>query len=101
MHFLRSTVYDPDKVRVLFRVQVTMADPDRICRQAYKLCSENDLVPEMVYLLGKIGDNKRALNLIIERLDDVKGVCVVMTMKLFTSLTPNASGDRICQRKER
>lgn len=32
------------------------------------------MVPEMVYLLGKIGDNKRALNLIIERLDDVKGV---------------------------
>lgn len=42
--------------------------------QAYKLCSEKDLVPEMVYLLGKIGNNKKALNLIIERLDDVKGV---------------------------
>lgn len=28
----------------------------------------------MVYLLGKVGDNKKALNLIIERLDDVKGV---------------------------
>lgn len=32
------------------------------------------MVHEMVYLLGKIGDNKKALNLIIERLDDVKGV---------------------------
>ncbi|KAF8309561.1 vacuolar protein sorting-associated protein 41 [Clavulina sp. PMI_390] len=53
MGFLRTTVYDPDK--------------------AYKLCSEKDMVPEMVYLLGKIGDNKRALKLIIERLDDVKG----------------------------
>lgn len=46
--------------------------------QAYRMCSEKDMVPEMVYLLGKIGDNKKALNLIIERLDDVKGVRVVI-----------------------
>jgi hypothetical protein len=55
----------------------------------------------MVYLLGKIGDNKRALNLIIERLDDVKGVCAAMTVQLFIALTPDVSGDRICQGKER
>jgi hypothetical protein len=30
----------------------------------------------MVYLLGKMGDNKRALNLIIERLGDVHRVRV-------------------------
>lgn len=30
-----------------------------------------DLVPEQVFLLGRMGDNKRALNLIIERLADV------------------------------
>jgi hypothetical protein len=28
-------------------------------------------VPEQVFLLGRMGDNMRALNLIIERLDDV------------------------------
>jgi len=55
----------------------------------------------MVYLLGKIGDNKRALNLIIERLDDVKGVRAFVAVKLFTALIPDVSGDRICQRKER
>jgi hypothetical protein len=33
--------------------------------------SERDLVPEMVFLLGRMGDNKRALGLIIERLGDV------------------------------
>jgi vacuolar protein sorting-associated protein 41 len=32
------------------------------------------MVPEMVFLLGKMGDNKRALNLIIERLGDVNRV---------------------------
>ncbi|KAI0265207.1 vacuolar assembling protein VPS41 [Gloeopeniophorella convolvens] len=38
---------------------------------AYKICTERDLVPEMVFLLGRMGDNKRALHLIIERLGDV------------------------------
>ncbi|KAI0351535.1 vacuolar protein sorting-associated protein 41 [Trametes cingulata] len=38
---------------------------------AYNVCSERDLVPEMVFLLGRMGNNKKALNLIIERLGDV------------------------------
>lgn len=42
--------------------------------QAYKICDARDLVPEMVFLLGRMGDNKRALNLIIERLGDVQRV---------------------------
>ncbi|KDQ63963.1 hypothetical protein JAAARDRAFT_27634 [Jaapia argillacea MUCL 33604] len=39
--------------------------------QAYKVCNERDLVPEMVFLLGRMGNNKQALTLIIERLGDV------------------------------
>ncbi|KAI8982914.1 vacuolar protein sorting-associated protein 41 [Trametes punicea] len=39
--------------------------------EAYNVCSERDLVPEMVFLLGRMGNNKKALNLIIERLGDV------------------------------
>jgi hypothetical protein len=38
---------------------------------AYKICQERDLVPEMVFLLGRMGNNKKALTLIIERLGDV------------------------------
>ncbi|KAI9467202.1 vacuolar protein sorting-associated protein 41 [Lactarius psammicola] len=38
---------------------------------AYRICTERDLVPEMVFLLGRMGDNKKALHLIIERLGDV------------------------------
>ncbi|KDR84343.1 hypothetical protein GALMADRAFT_237137 [Galerina marginata CBS 339.88] len=38
---------------------------------AYKECQERDLVPEMVFLLGRMGNNKKALTLIIERLGDV------------------------------
>ncbi|KAJ3013357.1 Vacuolar protein sorting-associated protein 41 [Thoreauomyces humboldtii] len=41
-------------------------------QKAYDICEVRDLVPEMVFLLGKMGDNRRALNLIIERLGDVK-----------------------------
>ncbi|KAF8644880.1 hypothetical protein AX16_008217, partial [Volvariella volvacea WC 439] len=38
---------------------------------AYKECMERDLVTEMVFLLGRMGNNKQALMLIIERLGDV------------------------------
>ncbi len=40
--------------------------------KAYKICESHDYVPEMVFLLGRVGDNKRALSLIIERLGDVE-----------------------------
>ncbi|OCF38071.1 vacuolar protein sorting 41 [Kwoniella heveanensis BCC8398] len=40
--------------------------------KAYKTCKERDYVPEMVFLLGRMGNNKKALMLIIERLGDVQ-----------------------------
>lgn len=40
---------------------------------AYDVCHQRDMVPEMVFLLGKMGDNKKALALIIERMADVRG----------------------------
>lgn len=43
-------------------------------RQAYRVCNEYNLVPEMVFLLGRMGNNKKALHLIIERLGDVQRV---------------------------
>ncbi|KAF8589629.1 vacuolar protein sorting-associated protein 41 [Ramaria rubella] len=39
--------------------------------KAYAICHERDLVLEMVYLLGRMGNNKKALHLIIERMNDV------------------------------
>ncbi|KAL9713219.1 Vacuolar protein sorting-associated protein 41 [Leucoagaricus gongylophorus] len=39
---------------------------------AYRVCNECNLVPEMVFLLGRMGNNKKALHLIIERLGDVQ-----------------------------
>jgi hypothetical protein len=39
---------------------------------AVEICEENDYIEELVYLLGKVGQNKRALNLIIEKLNDPK-----------------------------
>ncbi|KAI0315153.1 vacuolar assembling protein VPS41 [Amylostereum chailletii] len=38
---------------------------------AYSICTDRDLVPEMVFLLGRMGNNKKALYLIIDRLADV------------------------------
>ncbi|KAI6043752.1 hypothetical protein EDC04DRAFT_2951962 [Pisolithus marmoratus] len=39
---------------------------------AYNICKDRDLVPEMVFLLGRMGNNKQALTLIIERIGDVQ-----------------------------
>ncbi|CAG8459764.1 7650_t:CDS:10 [Paraglomus occultum] len=40
--------------------------------RAYEICKQRDLVPEMVFILGRMGNNKQALMLIIERLQDVQ-----------------------------
>ncbi|KAJ9117531.1 hypothetical protein QFC22_004381 [Naganishia vaughanmartiniae] len=40
--------------------------------KAYRICKERDFVPEMVFLLGRMGNNKQALMLIIQRLGDVQ-----------------------------
>jgi len=42
--------------------------------KAYEVCKERDFVPEMVFLLGRMGNSKQALMLIIERLGDVQRV---------------------------
>lgn len=39
--------------------------------EAYDVCRAHDYVPEMVFLLGRAGDNQGALELILERLGDV------------------------------
>ncbi|CCM00293.1 uncharacterized protein FIBRA_02323 [Fibroporia radiculosa] len=39
--------------------------------EAYNICNDRDMVPEMVFLLGRMGNNKKALTLIIERMGDV------------------------------
>ncbi|KAJ2803540.1 Vacuolar protein sorting-associated protein 41 [Coemansia guatemalensis] len=39
--------------------------------KALEICEERNLVPEMVFILGRMGDNHRALMLIIDRLRDV------------------------------
>ncbi|KAI9206725.1 uncharacterized protein BJ171DRAFT_496668 [Polychytrium aggregatum] len=40
-------------------------------KQAYNSCEARGLIPEMIYLLGKMGDNRKALNLIIRELNDI------------------------------
>ena len=39
--------------------------------KAYQICEKAHLVPEMVFILGRMGNNKEALSLIIEKLRDV------------------------------
>ncbi|KAJ2813134.1 Vacuolar protein sorting-associated protein 41 [Coemansia furcata] len=58
--------YDSDRLLDFLRIS-TYYSFDR----ALEICEERGLVPEMVFVLGRMGDNHRALMLIIERLRDV------------------------------
>lgn len=46
-------------------------------KNAYDECQRRDLVDEMVFLLGEMGDYKKAFTLIIERLGDVNRVYAI------------------------
>ena len=61
--------YDPDRLLPFLR-----ASNFYDLENALKICTERDMVPEMVFLLGRMGNNKQALMLIIERLGDVQRV---------------------------
>lgn len=43
----------------------------------------------MVFILGRMGDNKQALMLIIERLDDVQRVSATISFCILTSTLTN------------
>jgi hypothetical protein len=62
-----STSYNLEAVRHSLKLVTLLSD----ILQAYSECKNRDLVTEMVFLLGRMGNNKKALTLIIERLGDV------------------------------
>ncbi|KAJ3190235.1 Vacuolar protein sorting-associated protein 41 [Gaertneriomyces sp. JEL0708] len=69
-HHLQISLYaDFDPPRLIDFLRLS---PAYSVQTAYSICQKRDLVPEMVFLLGKMGDNRTALNLIISRLGDVK-----------------------------
>lgn len=81
MPYLRamSSYYSFEKVSDPVAPFLSRANIDAPPLQAYEVCKECDYVPEMVFLLGRVGDNKKALNLIIARLGDVERVsCFVL-----------------------
>ncbi|XP_075222669.1 vacuolar protein sorting-associated protein light [Lycorma delicatula] len=45
-------------------------------QEALNICKERGYHPEMVYLLGRIGNTKEALNLIIKKLNDIEQAIV-------------------------
>lgn len=45
---------------------------DYSLEKAYRVCDLRDLVPEMIFVLGRMGNHHKALHLIIQRLEDVE-----------------------------
>lgn len=77
--------YDPERLMPFLRAS-NFYDLEK----ALHICRERDYVPEMVFLLGRMGNNKQALMLIIERLGDVQRVSALATSESDASLTPCA-----------
>ena len=50
--------YEPKSLLNFLRSMITVCDIER----ALQICKDRDLVPEMVFILGRVGDNKRALD---------------------------------------
>lgn len=48
--------------------------------KAHQVCERRDLINETVFLLGRMGNNKQALTLIIERLADVSKVSICLSV---------------------
>lgn len=59
--------FEPEKLMHYLRAMSSYYSFEK----AFKVCEHHDYVPEQVFLLGRVGDNKRALNLIISRLQNV------------------------------
>lgn len=51
--------------------------------KAYHACEARSLYPEMVFVLGRMGNNKQGLQLLIEKIGDVKKVEVVALCELI------------------
>lgn len=66
LHWTRFRLYDADSF------------PRSL--KAYRITKEKDYVPEMVFLLGRMGNSKDALMLIIERLGDVQRVSAFLSI---------------------
>jgi hypothetical protein len=69
--------------------------------KAFAICEARDLVPEMVFLLGRMGNNKTALGLIIERMGDVQRVRGLGCSGRGRSIDRSHTGHRVCQGAER
>lgn len=55
----------------------------------------------MVFLLGRMGNNKKALTLIIERLGDVHRVCLNLLSFRRIMASNSVAGHRLCKRAKR
>ncbi|KAJ1744262.1 Vacuolar protein sorting-associated protein 41 [Coemansia sp. RSA 1086] len=58
--------YNPERLLNFLRISTYYS-----FEKALEICEERGLVPEMVFILGRMGDNHRALMLIIDQLRDV------------------------------
>lgn len=71
--------------------------------QAYDICVKRNLLKEQVFILGRMGNSKQALAVIINNLGDIKEVPYNFTFFLFvlnfmySVISSDFTGYRICE----
>jgi hypothetical protein len=74
--------FDRSRLLSFLKKSVTfnLTDVISLFTQAYEVCEKLDLIQEMMYLLGKLGNKRQALFLIIDRLGDVSMVYFLLNI---------------------
>lgn len=54
-----------------------------ISSQAYEICVKRDLLLEQVFILGRMGNSKQALAVIINKLGDIAEVPAILSMEFY------------------
>jgi hypothetical protein len=65
--------YEPNRLLDFLRISTSYP-----LEEALRICEERQLIREQVFIRGRLGDTKGALQLILSELKDMKMVCTLL-----------------------
>ena len=71
----------------------------KVVFQAYEICIKRDLMREQVFILGRMGNAKKALAVIINKLGDIEEVCLFQLKWFLVSTNIYVLNQNFCDFK--
>lgn len=84
-HEMQVSLYAEFDVKMLLNFLKNSSDYK--LDEALKICENKKLYPEIVFILGKMGNTKQGLQLLIEKIGDVKAVSQKRILLYFCLIT--------------